>query len=61
MMRLETAQMVAKRSGTTLTDFQMVDAGCWFVKDLMTSPAQPMRKFCLEVIRHVYKLLVKST
>jgi hypothetical protein len=39
----------------------MVNAGCWFVKDLVTSLAQPVRKFTLEVIRYAHKLLVKST
>src|SRR5437763_12234172 len=52
--------MVSKRSRATLTDFQMVDTSCWFVKDLVTSLAQPIGKFSLEVVRYAHKLLIKS-
>src|SRR5262245_51347218 len=37
MIRPKTSQVIAKRSDT---DFQMVDACCWLVKDLVTSLAQ---------------------
>src|SRR5262249_27460647 len=39
MIRPKTSQVISKRSGTTPTDFQMVNARCWFVKDLVTSLA----------------------
>src|SRR6516164_7773573 len=35
VIRPETPQVVSKGSRTTLTYFQMMNAGCWFVKDLV--------------------------
>src|SRR5262249_635767 len=61
VIRPKTSQVISKRSRTTLTDFQMVNARCWFVKNLLTSLAQPIGKFSLKVIRYAHKLLVKST
>src|SRR5271170_5617741 len=52
VIRLETPQMISKGSRTTLTGFQMVNASRWFIKDLVTSLAKPIRKFSFEIIRH---------